>query len=275
MAHEAPLSYEPLRGERHRHLGVEHSHPHRGPHTHAWTKRPHHGHSHGLIDESIKRSREGPQAVSISLGVLVVAATAQTLVFALSGSVALLADLIHNFGDALTAMPLGVAFLMRSARAERNAGLAVVAAVFISACVVGIEAVLRLIHSVTPGHLAVLAAAGAIGFAGDWIAGLVTGREPIVCGVSIPQEGSVVPTLPPVSLGWLRPYPHRTPLVARRRCRAAGHPDFWFARAGGTLSGCEETLCGFLNSARVVAGRWTQAGGGSPSRTSLPRRFRN
>jgi cation diffusion facilitator family transporter len=133
-------------------------------------------HSHGLIDESIKRSRAGLRAVSVSLGVLATAAVAQTLVFMLSGSVALLADLIHNFGDALTALPLSIAFLMRSARAEGNAGLAVVAAIFISACVAGVEAVQRLIHPAAPGHLAVLAAAGAIGFAGNWIAGVVRTR---------------------------------------------------------------------------------------------------
>jgi cation diffusion facilitator family transporter len=115
-------------------------------------------------------------AVSISLAVLGAAAIAQTLVFVLSGSVALLADLIHNFGDALTALPLGIAFLMRSQRAERLAGLAVVTAIFISACVAGFEAIQRLIHPQAPGHLVALAAAGAIGYAGNWIAGLVRTR---------------------------------------------------------------------------------------------------
>ncbi len=132
-----------------------------------------HGHSHGLIDESIKRSREGVRAVAISLGVLGTAALAQTLVFVLSGSVALLADLIHNFGDALTALPLGAAFLMHSHRAERLAGYAVVGAIFISACVAGFEALQRLIHPHAPDHLLVLAAAGAIGYAGNWVAGRV------------------------------------------------------------------------------------------------------
>jgi divalent metal cation (Fe/Co/Zn/Cd) transporter len=60
-------------------------------------------------------------------------------VFVPSGSVALLADVIHNGGDALTAVPLGIAFLLRSPRAERLAGLAVVAAIFVSACVAGAE----------------------------------------------------------------------------------------------------------------------------------------
>ena len=93
-----------------------------------------HGHSHGLVDDSIKRSREGIGAVLIALGVLGVAAVVQTAIFALSGSVALLADLIHNFGDALTAVPLGVAFWLRSERAERRAGMFIVAAIFVSAC---------------------------------------------------------------------------------------------------------------------------------------------
>jgi cation diffusion facilitator family transporter len=128
------------------------------------------GHSHGLVHDSIKRSREGVRAVVISLAVLGVAAVAQTLIFAASGSVALLADLIHNFGDALTAVPLGIAFLLRSERAERRAGLFVVAAIFISACVAGVEAVRRLIDPSPPDHLWVLAAAGAIGYAGNFIA---------------------------------------------------------------------------------------------------------
>jgi cation diffusion facilitator family transporter len=132
-----------------------------------------HGHSHGLVHDSIKRSREGVRAVLISLGVLGATAVAQTLVFALSGSVALLADLIHNFGDALTAIPLGIAFLLRSERAERGAGLFVVAAIFISACVAGIEAVRRLIDPTAPDHLWALAAAGAIGYVGNLLAARV------------------------------------------------------------------------------------------------------
>jgi cation diffusion facilitator family transporter len=132
-----------------------------------------HEHSHGLVADSIKRSREGVRAVLISLAVLGVAALVQTLIFVSSGSVALLADLIHNFGDALTAVPLGIAFLLRSERAERGAGLFVVAAIFISACVAGVEAVRRLIDPTPPDHLWVLAAAGAIGYAGNVVAASV------------------------------------------------------------------------------------------------------
>lgn len=90
------------------------------------------------------------RAVSLSLGVLGLTAVLQALVFAASGSIALLADLIHNGGDALTAIPLGIAFLMQSRKAEGYAGLAVVAAIGISAAVAAIEAINRLIHPSTP-----------------------------------------------------------------------------------------------------------------------------
>jgi cation diffusion facilitator family transporter len=135
-----------------------------------------HGHSHGLVDDSVKRSRAGVRAVLVALAVLGLTAVAQTAVFALSGSVALLADLIHNFGDALTAVPLGAAFLLRSERAERGAGLFVVAAIFVSACVAGVEAVLRLIRQTPPDHLWALAAAGAVGYAGNFAAARVRTR---------------------------------------------------------------------------------------------------
>lgn len=132
-----------------------------------------HGHSHGLIDRSILRSREGVRAVAQSLGVLGLTALAQAAVFVLSGSVALLADLIHNVGDALTAVPLGIAFLLRSARAEKVAGLAVVLAIFVSACVAAYAAIQRLVDPQELSHLWALAGAGLIGFAGNEIAAQV------------------------------------------------------------------------------------------------------
>jgi cation diffusion facilitator family transporter len=135
-----------------------------------------HGHSHGLVHESVKRSREGIRAVLLALGVLGLTAIAQAVVFSLSGSVALLADLIHNFGDALTAIPLGIAFLLRSERAERGAGLFVVAAIFISALVAGVEAVRRLIDPTPLDHLWALAGAGAIGYLGNVIAAKIRTR---------------------------------------------------------------------------------------------------
>src|SRR5215203_6125829 len=78
-----------------------------------------HGHSHGLIDPQIVRSRAGVRAVSLSLAVLLATSLLQLAVFLLSDSVALLTDVIHNGGDALTAIPLGIAFIMRSRRGER------------------------------------------------------------------------------------------------------------------------------------------------------------
>ncbi len=149
--------------------------------SHGTSTRPPHGHgddghSHGLVHDSIKRSREGVRAVLVSLAVLGLAAVAQSVVFALSGSVALLADLVHNSGDALTAVPLGIAFLLRSDSAERKAGLFVVAAIFISACVAGTEAVLRLFHPNPPDHLWALATAGAVGYLANYIAARVRTR---------------------------------------------------------------------------------------------------
>jgi cation diffusion facilitator family transporter len=135
-----------------------------------------HGHSHGLVHASIKRSRAGVRAVALALVVLAVTATAQAVVFAASGSVALLADLIHNAGDAATAIPLGIAFVLRSQRAERLAGLAVVAAIFVSACVAGYEAVDRLVHPQDVEALGALALAGALGFAGNWVAAIIRTR---------------------------------------------------------------------------------------------------
>jgi cation diffusion facilitator family transporter len=135
-----------------------------------------HGHSHGLIDASIKRSRAGLRAVGLSLAVLALTALAQLAIYVLTGSVALLADLIHNFGDAATAIPLGIAFLLRSESAERKAGLFVVFAIFASACVAGVEAVNRLINPHPPSDLLALAAAGLLGFAGNWIAAIIRTR---------------------------------------------------------------------------------------------------
>lgn len=101
----------------------------------------------------------------------------QVAVFVLlSDSVALLADLIHNVGDAATAIPLGIAFALRSARAERVAGLFVVLAIFVSACVAGYEAIDRLVNPREPDHLLALALAGLIGFTGNWLAAIIRTR---------------------------------------------------------------------------------------------------
>jgi cation diffusion facilitator family transporter len=132
-----------------------------------------HGHSHGLVADSIKRSRAGLRAVALSLAVLGLTAAIQVVIYVATNSVALLADLIHNFGDALTAIPLGTAFLLRSAKAERFAGLAVVFAIFVSACVAGVFAIEKLISPHAPHHLLALGIAGGVGFAGNELAAQV------------------------------------------------------------------------------------------------------
>jgi len=149
----------------------DHEHDHGRAHRHGA-----HGHSHGLVDPSIVRSRAGVKAVAISLAVLVTAALVQVAIFVLSNSVALLADLIHNFGDASTAIPLGIAFYIRSFRAEKVAGLFVVATIFVSACVALYETTQRFINPEQLTHLWALAAAGVIGFLGNEIAAYIRYR---------------------------------------------------------------------------------------------------
>src|SRR5438874_6980382 len=147
-------------------------------HTHAEDLVEHddadeHEHSHGLVDRSILRSRAGIRAVSWSLAILTITALMQAFIYTRTLSVALLADLIHNFGDALTAIPLGLAFFLRSAKGERLAGLAVVLAIFISALVALGQTIERFIHPRSLSHLWLLAAAGIIGFVGNEIAAQV------------------------------------------------------------------------------------------------------
>ena len=169
----------------HRHGPWRHAHHYPGPHRHAGLpfrsvdpRGPHHGHArrhrhhhaHGTTDPAIVRSRAGVRAVTWSLAVLGLTAALQAVAFARSGSVALLADLIHNGGDALTAVPLGLAFFLRSERGERGAGYVVVAVIAASAVVAGTEAVDRLLHPAHLSSLPVLAVAGGLGFAGNEVA---------------------------------------------------------------------------------------------------------
>jgi cation diffusion facilitator family transporter len=133
----------------------------------------HHAHAHGRIDPSLLRSQSGIRVVSWSLLILLATSILQGLIYLSTRSVALLADLIHNFGDALTAVPLGIAFFLRSKRGERWAGKAVVLAIFISACVALFETIRRILHPQPLGNLAVLAAAGVIGFLGNELAAVL------------------------------------------------------------------------------------------------------
>jgi cation diffusion facilitator family transporter len=160
----------PAHGHEHDH---GHSHSHEAAPDHGHSHGADHGHSHGLVDASIKRSREGLKAVLLSLLILGATAALQIVVFVLSGSIALLADLIHNVGDALTAVPLGAAFLMRSFKAEKYAGYFVVATIFVSACVAFGESIDRLINPQDLSHLWALAGAGVVGFLGNEAAAVV------------------------------------------------------------------------------------------------------
>jgi cation diffusion facilitator family transporter len=146
--------------DRHDHADHEHDHGARG-------------HSHGLVDRTILRSRAGVKAVSWSLAILGLTALIQAGILVLTGSVALLADLIHNLGDALTAVPLGIAFFLRSLRGEKIAGLFVVFAIFVSACVALYATIVRIIDPEPLSYVGALAAAGIIGFLGNELAAQV------------------------------------------------------------------------------------------------------
>jgi len=147
-----------------------HEHAIATPHGRAHARGCPHGHGHGLVDPSIARSREGLRVVGLSLSVLAVTALVQAAIYVATGSVALLADLIHNAGDALTAVPLAAAFLLRSQRAERGAGIAVVLTILASAVIAGVFAVERIINPLAPEHLLALALAGAVGVVGNGLA---------------------------------------------------------------------------------------------------------
>jgi cation diffusion facilitator family transporter len=140
------------------------------------------GHTHTGVSASILGSQEALRTLRHSLIILGVTALLQLVVVVLSGSVALLADTVHNLGDALTALPLAAAFLLSRrpatarltygyARTEDLAGLAVLVIILFSAAYAAYEAISRLIHPTTPGYLLAVAIAGLIGFAGnEWVA---------------------------------------------------------------------------------------------------------
>ncbi len=145
-----------------------------------------HGHTHdhaGRVDDAMRDSAAGIRAVKVSLAALGVTALLQVAIVVASGSVALLSDTIHNFSDALTAIPLWIAFSLsrRTAtrrytyglgRAEDLAGLFVVAVIAISAVVAAAEAIDRLIRPVPVSHLGWVAVAGIVGFVGNELVAL-------------------------------------------------------------------------------------------------------
>lgn len=149
---------------------------HAGRHSHGGASG--HGHTHGVIDPSLSSSERGIWAIKWSFVILMITAALQLVVVFWSGSVALLADTIHNIGDATTAIPLWVAFVLVKrkpsklfnyglGRVEDLGGMLIVLIILFSAIVAGYEAVSRLIHPQPITQLAAVAVAGAIGFIGN------------------------------------------------------------------------------------------------------------
>jgi cation diffusion facilitator family transporter len=156
----------------HHHHNDAHSHSHHHGH------RTGHDHSHGVVDPSIATTAEGLWALKWSFVVLMITALLQVAVVIVSGSVGLLADTIHNFGDAATAIPLGIAFLFARkrptkrftfgyGRVEDLAGLTIVLLILFSAVVAGYESIDRFFHPQDISHLWAVAAASVIGFLGN------------------------------------------------------------------------------------------------------------
>ena len=171
-------------GHDHHDHPAEHGHGHGDTGPRSWWHRlrhalvPHSHDSRAKVDPALESSRDGLRALWISLVGLGVTALAQAVIVVLSGSVALLGDTLHNVADALTAVPLGVAFLLgrRAAtraytygygRAEDLAGIVIVAVIAASALAAAWTAASRLLHPATVTHLPWVAAAGVIGFAGN------------------------------------------------------------------------------------------------------------
>jgi len=164
------------------HHGSDHSHDHDHPKgLRAVIKEIFAPHSHDAsdnIDGALESSAAGIRAVKLSLLALGATSIAQLVIVVVSGSVALLADTIHNFSDALTAIPLWIAFALSTKAATRRytygygrvedlAGLFVIAMITLSAIIAGIESVRRLINSVPIQHVGWVAGAGLIGFIGN------------------------------------------------------------------------------------------------------------
>lgn len=189
MATENPLA-EDRRGHSHSHEGGEPSQGHDHVHSHEHPTglkgvvssifRPHSHDASDSIDSALESSAAGIRAVKISLVALGMTAVVQLVLVILTGSVALLADTVHNFSDALTAIPLWIAFVLVRrpptrrfnyglGRVEDLAGLFIVVMIALSAIVAGYESIRRLIDPQTIEHVWVVFAAGIIGFAGNEI----------------------------------------------------------------------------------------------------------
>ncbi|MFI9151287.1 cation diffusion facilitator family transporter [Streptomyces sp. NPDC053367] len=172
----------------HEHSGPGHRTPHRPGLRHRLGHRLGHlltPHSHDTadkVDSALESSARGMRALWVSLAVLGATALAQAVVVAVSGSVALLGDTVHNAADALTAVPLGIAFVLgrRAAsrrftygygRAEDLAGIAIVLTIAASAAFAGWTAAGRLLDPRPVAHVPAVAVAALVGFAGnEWVA---------------------------------------------------------------------------------------------------------
>jgi len=172
--HDAHVHAGPAHGEH----GADHDHPTGVRGFLAGVFSPHSHDAADSIDSALTASAEGIRTLKISLAGLAVTAALQLAVFAVSGSVALLGDTIHNGADALTAVPLGVAFVLGRrqptkrytygyGRAEDLAGIFVVAMIALSSAVAGWEAIQRLLHPRPVHNVALVMVAGVIGFAGN------------------------------------------------------------------------------------------------------------
>ncbi|GAA1151857.1 cation diffusion facilitator family transporter [Nocardioides aquiterrae] len=194
--------------------------------------RPHSHDTADSVDDALEASAQGIRAVKISLVVLGLTALGQATLVAVTGSVALLADTIHNFSDALTAVPLWVAFALARrrpnarftygyGRAEDLAGIFIVAMIAISAIVAGVESVRRLLDPADLAHPWVLMAAGMIGFAGNELVasyrirvGRQIGSAALVAdGLHARTDGFTSLAVVLGALGVLAGYPLADPLV--------------------------------------------------------------
>jgi cation diffusion facilitator family transporter len=179
--HDHPHLQEPVNGV---HGGHDHDHDHQQDHGRfGWLLEAipflhHHSHAEANIDDALQGSGRGLRALIISLAVLGITAALQLVIVLVSGSVGLLADTIHNFGDALTAVPLGIAFVLgrRAAtrrytygfgRAEDAAGVLIVAIILFSALIAAYESVQKLLHPEPISHIGWVIVAALVGFAGN------------------------------------------------------------------------------------------------------------
>lgn len=147
-------------------------------HNHSYTSK--HSHAHGTVDPSLITSRKGLRCLKWSFAILSMTAIFQVVVVLYTGSVALLADTIHNVGDALTAVPLGIAFALARLKPSRRftyglgrfedfAGIFIVAIILFSAVYAGYESVLRFFHPKTVSNLWAVVVASIIGMIGNEI----------------------------------------------------------------------------------------------------------